>query len=259
MTWPGSIGLSLLVATGMADNDRFARHIALPEVGVAGQGKLASSSMLIIGVGGLGCPAAQYLASSGVGRLLLNDFDRVDRSNLPRQILFSDDDVGRHKVEAAAAQLARLNPACNIEMLPQRLDDEALGAAVASADVVLDCTDNFTTRLAINRAAVSCGKPLVSGAALRLEGQIIVFENSGSGPCYRCLYSDDDELLGDCAGNGVLAPVPGVIGALMAVEAILLAVRGAAGRGGKLRVWDAVSGDWQTVALRQDPSCPVCS
>lgn len=246
----------------MTDTEKFARHIALPDIGAEGQQRLAASSILIIGLGGLGCPAAQYLAGSGVGRLMLNDYDRVDRSNLPRQILFSETDVGRLKVEVAAEQLARLGPSISIELLSERLSAEALHAALADADIVLDCTDNFTTRLMINEAAVAAGKPLVSGAALRLEGQVVVFANDGNGPCYRCLYSEDDEMLGSCAGNGVLASVPGVIGTMMATEAILLAVgvTGAAnGRSGRLRLWDAVSGDWQTVNLGRDPQCPVCN
>ncbi|MGW8368911.1 MAG: HesA/MoeB/ThiF family protein, partial [Gammaproteobacteria bacterium] len=138
-------------------------------------------------------------------------------------------------------------------------DDEALAAAVERADIVLDCTDNFGTRLAINRAAVAAGRPLVSGAALRLEGQLAVFENGPGDPCYRCVYSEDDELLGDCAGNGVLAPVPGVIGCLMAVEALKLAAFGRSDMNGRLLLWDAVSARWQSLDLRRDPECPVCA
>lgn len=193
-----------------------------------------------------------------MGRLLLNDFDRVDRSNLPRQILFCDDDIGQLKVEAAATALERLNPSAEIETWPERLNDETFARAVARADIVLDCTDNFSTRLAINRAAVAAGKPLVTGAALRLEGQIAVFEQGEGEPCYRCVYSDDDELLGDCAGNGVLAPVPGVIGCMMAVAAIQIAVTGHSALNCSLRLWDALSGTWQTIALARDPECPVC-
>jgi len=240
------------------DRERFARHLALAEVGVDGQARLAQATMLIVGLGGLGCPAAQYLASSGVGRLLLNDFDRVDRSNLPRQILYSDNDVGLRKVDAAAASLARLNPAVAVEAVPERLNEPALAELVARADIVLDCTDNFTTRLAINRAVVANGRPLVSGAALRFEGQLAVFENGPGEPCYRCLYSEDDELLGNCEGNGVLAPVPGVIGTLMAVEALQLALTGHSPRNGVLGIWDALSGGWQSIRLARDPACPVC-
>jgi adenylyltransferase/sulfurtransferase len=241
------------------DAKRYARHIALREVGAEGQQRLARSSMMIVGVGGLGCPAAQYLASSGVGRLVLNDFDRVDLSNLPRQVLFADDDIDSLKVDAAAKALCRLNPDIAIDRHADRLGDAALAEAAEGVDVVLDCTDNFSTRLGINRACVATGRPLVSGAALRFEGQITVFRNRSGDPCYRCLYSEDDELLGDCAGNGVLAPVPGVIGTLMALEAIKLVMLGDTALAGVLKLWDAVTGDWQSIALKQDPACPVCA
>jgi molybdopterin/thiamine biosynthesis adenylyltransferase len=239
--------------------ERYARHLALAEFGAQAQAKLGAARILIVGVGGLGCPAAQYLAGSGAGTLVLNDFDRVDLSNLPRQILFGDDAVGELKAEAAAKALRRLNPEVAVEPLTARLDDIALGAAVADADIVLDCTDNFGTRLAINRACVAAGRPLVSGAALRLEGQLSVFENGPGEPCYRCVYSEDDELLGDCAGNGVLAPVPGVIGCLMAIEAIKLAALGHSDMNGRLLLWDAVSAQWQSLTLVRDPVCPVCA
>lgn len=240
------------------DARRHARHIALREVGAAGQERLEQSSMMVVGLGGLGCPAAEYLASSGVGRLVLNDFDRVDLSNLPRQVLFDQTDIESLKVDAAAQALTRLNPDLAVECLPERLDDAALAEAAGAIDIVLDCTDNFSTRLAINRACVTMGRPLVSGAALRFEGQISVFRNGSGDPCYRCLYSEDDELLGDCAGNGVLAPVPGVIGTLMALEAMKLVIFGDSSLAGVLKLWDAITGDWQSIRLRQDPACPVC-
>jgi adenylyltransferase/sulfurtransferase len=242
----------------MIDKIRYSRHVALAEIGAEGQTKLAETSVLIVGVGGLGCPAAQYLASSGVGKLVLNDHDRVDRSNLPRQILFSESDVDLLKVEAAKQALGRLNPELKVETLAERLDDQTLEAAAADVDIVLDCTDNFGTRLAINRACVETGKPLVSGAALRFEGQISVYGLGPDAPCYRCVYSEDDELLGDCAGNGVLAPVPGVIGCLMAVEAIQVAVNGTSPLAGTLKLWDAISGSWQSINLAKDPDCPIC-
>jgi len=240
------------------DAKRYARHVALSEVGVEGQARLGRAGILVVGVGGLGCPAAQYLASSGAGRLVLNDFDRVDLSNLPRQVLFDESDIGSLKVEAAARALRRINAGLALECLPERLDDEALASAAAGVDVVLDCTDNFSTRLAVNRACVTAGKPLVSGAALRFEGQITVFRNRPGDPCYRCVYSEDDELLGDCAGNGVLAPVPGVIGTLMALEAMKLVMLGETSQAGVLKLWDAIAGDWQSIKLQRDPACPVC-
>jgi molybdopterin-synthase adenylyltransferase len=237
---------------------RYARHVALAEVGEDGQRRIGAASSLIVGVGGLGCPAAQYLVSSGIGALALNDFDRVDETNLPRQILFASEDVGALKVEAAARSLARLNPEVEIRTLAERLDDAALEKAVEAVDVVLDCTDNFTTRLAINRACVAARRPLVTGAALRFEGQLAVFENRGKGPCYRCVYDDEDEWLGTCQGNGVLAPVPGVIGTAMAVEALKLALDGRSSLNARMLLWDAQSASWRTLTIKPDPECPVC-
>ena len=193
---------------------RYARQIALADVGADGQAKLGRARMLVVGLGGLGCPAALYLATSGVGRLVLNDFDSVDETNLPRQILYTLQDVGTLKVEAAKKRLAAFNPGVDVVALPERLDGAALETAVGDVDVVLDGTDNFAARFAVNRACVARRVPLVSGAAVRVEGQIAVFPNDGNGACYACLYNDEDEWLGDCQGNGVLAPVPGVIGTL---------------------------------------------
>jgi adenylyltransferase/sulfurtransferase len=237
---------------------RYARQIALAEIGPQGQRKIAAARALIVGLGGLGCPAAQYLASSGMGGLVLNDFDRVDESNLPRQILFAPQDVGALKVEAARRRLLTMNPAVDVECLTERLDAAQLRAAVESVNVVLDCTDNFTVRQAINAACVAAGVVLVSGAAVRLEGQIAVFPNRGEGPCYRCIYNDEDEWLGNCQGNGVLAPVPGVIGAMMAVETLRIATGARSALESRLLLWDATFGQWQAVAIRPDPQCPVC-
>jgi adenylyltransferase/sulfurtransferase len=241
-----------------AMSKRYARQIALADVGAEGQAKLGRARMLIVGLGGLGCPAALYLATSGVGRLVLNDFDRVDESNLPRQILYGPDDVGALKVEAAKRRLLALNPGVEVVTLAERLDAAALDAAVGDADVVLDGTDNFAARFAVNRACVVRGVPLVSGAAVRVEGQIAVFPNRGDGPCYACLYNDEDEWLGDCQGNGVLAPVPGVIGTLMAEEALKLVLGWDSSLHDRLLLWDAKRGEWQSVALKRDPECVVC-
>jgi molybdopterin/thiamine biosynthesis adenylyltransferase len=237
---------------------RYARQIALADVGAEGQAKLGRTRVLIVGLGGLGCPASLYLGTSGIGRLVLNDFDRVDETNLPRQILYGPDDVGELKVEAAKRRLTALNPELDVVCLPERLDDAALVRAVAAVDVVLDGTDNFATRFAVNRACVARGVPLVSGAAVRVEGQVAVFPMRGDGPCYACLYNDEDEWLGDCQGNGVLAPVPGVIGTLMAEEALKLALGWDSALHNRLLLWDAKRGEWQNVALKRDPSCTVC-
>jgi len=237
---------------------RYARQVALADVGEAGQARIGAGSALIVGLGGLGCPAAQFLATSGTGKLVLNDFDRVDETNLPRQILYTAEDVGKLKVEAAAARLRALNPLVAVTTLAERLDGRALAAAVAGVDVVLDGSDNFATRFAVNRACVTQRKPLVSGAAVRLEGQIAVFPNRAGEPCYSCLYEDEDEWLGDCQGNGVLAPVPGVIGTLMAAEALKLLLGWESALHGRLLLWDAKRGEWQSVKLEQDPDCEVC-
>ena len=237
---------------------RYARQVALADVGDKGQARLGAGSALIVGLGGLGCPAAQFLATSGIGRLVLNDFDRVDETNLPRQILYTAADVGKLKVEAAAARLHALNPSVAVRTVAERLDERALDDAVARVDVVLDGSDNFATRFAVNRACVARRKPLVSGAAVRLEGQIAVFTNGTGTPCYSCLYDNEDEWLGDCQGNGVLAPVPGVIVTLMAAEALKLLLGWESALHGRLLIWDAKRGEWQSVALKQDPDCEVC-
>ncbi len=240
------------------DSSRYARHISLPEIGESGQARVAAATVLIVGLGGLGCPAAQYLAASGVGSLVLNDFDRVDESNLPRQILFRPADIGELKVDAARAHLEALNPAVSNRSVADRLEPETLEAEIAEASLVLDGSDNFATRLTVNRGAVRSGTPLIFGAAVRFEGQVGVFPNEGQGPCYRCLYDDEDEWLGDCQGNGVLAPVPGVVGTIMAVEALKLLLGQESPLRHRILLWDAKSGDWQNVGLNVVPDCPEC-
>lgn len=239
---------------------RYSRHLALPDFGAAGQEKLAGATVLLVGLGGLGSPAALYLAAAGVGRLLLNDFDRVDLSNLQRQLLYTEADLGTAKTIAAAAALGVLNPDCKLEALDGRLDGEALAAAVRRADVVLDGSDNFGTRFAVNSACVAAKKPLVSGAAIRYEGQLAVFDpRDPAGPCYACVYEEGSEELENCRQNGVLAPLTGVIGSLMAVEAIKLI----AGTGKpllrRLLRFDARSGEMRYTHFEKDPACPVCS
>lgn len=239
-------------------SNRYARQIALADVGADGQAKLGRARVLIVGLGGLGCPAALYLGTSGIGRLVLNDFDRVDETNLPRQILYGPGDVGALKIDAAKKRLLALNPELDVVSMPERLDGAALEATIRGVDVVLDGTDNFASRFAVNRACVALGVPLVSGAAIRVEGQIIVFPNRGDGPCYACLYDDEDEWLGNCQGNGVLAPVPGVIGTLMAEEALKLVLGWDSSLRNRLLLWDAKRGEWQNVAVKRNPDCVVC-
>ena len=237
---------------------RHARHIALAQVGESGQKRISESSALVIGVGGIGCAAASYLASSGVGHIILNDFDTVDETNLGRQVLFGPDDVGKPKAATAATRLSALNPDIRISILDKRLDPAALATTIANVDIVLDGSDNFATRFLVNDACVSCDRCLVSGSAIRLEGQIAVF---GPGydvsPCYRCLYEDADESLENCAGNGVLAAVPGVIGTMMAVEA-LKHLAGVKSPRGQLQLYDAGSGSFRSITVAKRKGCPSC-
>jgi len=191
--------------------ERAARHHALPQIGAAGQARIESATALLIGLGGIGCAAASYLASSGVGQILLCDFDTVDESNLGRQTLYGPADVGKLKVACAASRLAEMNPDVQLTEIPDRLSDDGLAEAVGQADIVLDGCDNFATRFQVNDACVQEKRVLVSGAAIRFEGQLAVFgPNYDQVPCYRCLYEDADESLDNCRGNGVLAAVPGV-------------------------------------------------
>jgi adenylyltransferase/sulfurtransferase len=240
------------------EENRYARQIVLPEVGSAGQRRLADARVLVVGLGGLGCPAALLLAGSGIGRLLLNDFDTIDVSNLPRQILYVADDAGQPKTIAAARRLRAINPAVDVVEIGERLTADALRAVMAEVDVVLDGTDNFAARFAVSDACLATATPLVSGAAIRLEGQIAVFRNDGNGPCYRCIYDESDEFLGDCQGNGVLAPVTAAIGAMMALAAIRLLLD-LEPEQPALHLWDARSGEWNRVALKRNPNCAACN
>ena len=237
---------------------RYARHIALQQVGEPGQQRISESTVLIIGLGGLGCAAASYLACAGIGQLLLCDFDTVDETNLGRQTLYGPQDIGQLKAVRAASRLASMNPDVRLTEIPDRLSNDALAEAVSLADLVLDCSDNFATRFQVNDAAVANGTTLVSGAAIRLEGQLAVFgPDYGRSPCYRCLYQEADESLESCAGNGVLGPVPGVIGTMMAVEA-LKAAAGLAVETGVLNIYDAASSEWNKVKIRRRRNCPGC-
>ena len=239
---------------------RYSRQIVLPEVGVEGQARLAQSRVLIVGLGGLGSPAAIYLASAGVGQLVLNDFDSVDATNLQRQILYAESDVGRAKTDAAADAIARIDRRVTCMLIPERLQDQRLTDTVGNCDVVLDGSDNFATRFAVNAACVATRTPLVSGAALRFEGQLAVFRpDIGGGPCYRCLYGESDEALEDCRNNGVIAPLVGVIGSLMAVEAIKILLGLGDESAGKVLLYDARTLRWRELGLPRDPGCPVCS
>ena len=238
---------------------RYSRQIMLPQLDVAGQEKLLQSRALIVGLGGLGCPVAMYLAAAGVGQLVLADFDEVDLSNLQRQIAHGQADIGTSKVLSAEKTLKQLNDTIEVLTIESRLDEEALQREIAAADVVVDCSDNFSTRQAINRACVVHKTPLVSGAAIRLEGQLAVFDpRHEDAPCYRCLYAvDNDENL-SCSESGVLSPLVGVIGSLQALETLKVLAQMGQPLVGKLILFDALSSDWRTLSLPRDPSCPVC-
>ena len=240
---------------------RYSRHILLPEIGIEGQERLRGSSALVVGAGGLGCPAALYLAAAGIGRLTLADADKVDLTNLQRQILYRTESVGQPKVEAAAAALHAINPDVELVELAARVGTSQAAALVGSADIVLDCSDNFPTRHALNRACVGQRKPLVSGAAIRFDAQLMVFDlRRDDAPCYACLFAEDGEVEEvQCSVMGVFAPLTGVVGALQAMEALKLLAQVGESLSGRLVMLDAKSGDWRSVRVKRDPDCAVCS
>ena len=238
---------------------RYSRQIMLPQIDAEGQQKLLESHVLIIGAGGLGSPVAMYLASAGIGRITIADNDKVDLSNLQRQILHRNKDLGRPKVDSARDTLAELNPDVQVTPLNILIDRTALEGLVTQADLVVDASDNFETRFAINAACVATGTSLVSGAAIRMEGQLSVFlPQREDSPCYRCLYSEGDEPDQTCSENGVLAPLVGVIGSLQALEAIKVLLDIGASLCGRLLVFDGLYHEWRIIKLSKDPRCPVC-
>lgn len=239
---------------------RYSRHIMLPQIEYAGQEKLTQSHALIVGAGGLGAPVAMYLAAAGVGTLTICDFDQVDLTNLQRQIIHTTAAVGQNKAMSAQATIAALNPEVNVHVETTRLNDEALARRVLAADVVIDCSDNFATRYLLNQLCFESKKPLVSGAAIRFEGQLSVFDfRHADSPCYHCLYPDvgDDQAL-RCADNGVFAPLVGMIGTAQAAEAIKVLLNMGQSMEGRLLLLDALSAEWRTIRLKKDPSCAVC-
>jgi len=240
---------------------RYSRHILLTEFGVEAQQRLLASRALVVGAGGLGSPAAMYLAAAGVGTLALADGDSVDLTNLQRQILHGSASVGRPKAESGTESLARLNPEVRVEALVCRLEGEVLLGQVAQADVVLDCSDNFATRHAVNRACVQFGKPLVTGAGVRFDGQITVFDlRRPESPCYECLFPEGAELEETrCAVMGVFAPLTGVIGTLQAAEALKVLTGIGETLCGRLVLFDALKTEWRSIRLKRDPRCKVCT
>jgi len=240
---------------------RYSRHILLPEVGIEGQERLLAAHALVVGAGGLGSPASMYLASGGVGHITLADGDSVDLTNLQRQILHSTAAVGRAKAYSGKDTLAQMNPQVEVDAIPERLEGVRLDQLVASVDVVLDCCDNFATRHAVNRACVAHRKPLVSGAAVRFDGQVSVYDlRQPDAPCYNCLFPEDMEAEETrCAVMGVFAPLTGIIGTVQAAEALKLLAGAGETLNGRLLLLDCLGMEWRSIKLAKDPSCKVCS
>jgi len=239
---------------------RYSRQILLPQIGIEGQQRLLSSHALIIGVGGLGSPVATYLAASGVGRLTLVDDDQVELTNLQRQPIHTTPSLGLPKVESAREMIARLNPGVQAEGIARRLAEPALREQVRLADVVIDCSDNFTTRFAVNRACLQERKPLVSGAVVRFEGQVGTFRNDrADSPCYACLYRESGDDAGDlCSQFGVLAPAAGLIGTVQAAEALKVLLNAGETLTGRLLLVDVLAMEFRTIRLRKDAQCAAC-
>ena len=238
---------------------RYSRQIMLPQMDVAGQQKLIDATVLIVGMGGLGCPAAMYLAAAGVGHLIIADDDLVELTNLQRQVAHSQSMLGEPKVVSAQQTLLGLNPDLKITALQKRLEGSELSEVVGQADLIVDACDNFTTRFAINSACIEHGKPLVSGAAIRMEGQIAVFDSRNpTSPCYQCLYSQGDDQDASCSENGVMAPLVGIIGAVQAMEAIKLLTGIGESLTGRLLLLDASTLQWREMRLPRDSSCGAC-
>jgi molybdopterin/thiamine biosynthesis adenylyltransferase len=247
----------------MNDNQllRYSRHILLDEIGIEGQARLLASHALVIGAGGLGSPAALYLASSGVGRITLVDDDVVDLTNLQRQIMHATARVGQPKAESGKQALMELNPEIDVVALRERAGPARLLELARSASVVLDCSDNFATRHAVNRACVAAGVPLVAGAVIRFDGQISVFDPRAPGsPCYACLFPEDGKFEDvACSTMGVFAPLVGVIGAMQAAEAMKLLVGIGQSLAGRLLLLDGRAMEWTSIGVARNPACPVCS
>ena len=239
---------------------RYSRHILLPELGIEGQQRIIDARVLVIGAGGLGSPAAYYLASAGVGTLVLADGDEVDLTNLQRQILHHTGSVGMAKAMSGRDTLARINPGCQVVPLCERLSGARLEDEVRAADVVLDCSDNFATRHAVNRACVRTRTPLVSGAAIRFDGQVAVFDSrKDNAPCYHCLFPENEDVEEvRCAVMGVFAPLTGIIGCIQAAEALKLVAGCGEPLAGRLLLLDGLAMEWRSISVPRDPACPVC-
>ncbi|MGV3582661.1 MAG: HesA/MoeB/ThiF family protein [Methylophilus sp.] len=247
----------------MNDNQllRYSRHILLPQIEYEGQQMLIQSQALIVGAGGLGSPVVLYLAASGVGKLTICDFDQVDLTNLQRQIIHTTQSVGINKAVSAQQTIYEINPEVEVTTIQKKSSEAEFSELIAQADVVIDCSDNFATRYTLNRLCFMHKKPLVSGAAVKFEGQITVFDfRNENSPCYHCLYPDvgtDQEMR--CAENGVFAPLVGMIGTMQAAEALKCLMRIGENLQGRLLLLDALTAEWRTIKLARDPACSVCS
>jgi molybdopterin/thiamine biosynthesis adenylyltransferase len=249
--------------TDMTDEQllRYSRHILLDEIGIEGQGRLLAAHALVIGAGGLGSPAAMYLAASGVGHITLVDDDDVDLTNLQRQVMHTTGRVGQPKVDSGREALLQINPGVAVTALRERASGERLAQLVASASVVLDCSDNFATRHAVNRACVAARVPLVSGAAIRFDGQVSVFDaRDPRSPCYACLFPEGGGFEDvACASMGVFAPLVGVIGAMQAAEALKLLIGITPSLAGRLLLLDGRAMEWTSIGIARNPACQTCN
>lgn len=244
----------------LTPDQRYSRHISLEQIGEDGQQKLLQSHVLIVGMGGLGSPAALYLAAAGIGRLTLADFDTVELSNLQRQIAHTSDRVGQLKTESGKTACRQINTDCSVDTIDYALEDEELDALLPTMTAVLDCSDNFATRFAVNAACVKHKVPLVSGAAIRFDGQISVYDSrSSDSPCYRCLHSESSSRVDTCAQAGILGPVVGLVGCVQAIETIKLICNIGDSLQGRLILFDALSMEWNEIRLARNPKCPTCS
>ncbi|MBN2701402.1 MAG: molybdopterin-synthase adenylyltransferase MoeB [Methylothermaceae bacterium] len=238
---------------------RYSRQILLPQIDIWGQERLIQARALIVGAGGLGCPAAMYLAAAGVGHLTLADHDQVELSNLQRQIAHHTGDIGKPKATSARETLLALNPHTRVDTICERLQGEKLQAQVDQADLVLDCSDNFATRFEVNRACVTSRTPLISGAAIRFEGQVAIFDpRRADSPCYNCLYPDRGELAERCTEAGVIAPLTGIVGSIQALEAIKVLLEIGRPLTGRLLLLDGLTMEWNCLTLTRHPDCPTC-
>ncbi len=249
------------MVTAMDDEKllRYSRQILLPEIDIQGQKTLLNSQVMIIGLGGLGAPVAMYLAAAGIGKLTLVDFDHVELSNLQRQIIHATTSIGLSKVASAEKTLCEINPGIEYQLINEKLSENKLKKLVQKQDVVVDCTDNFPIRFAINKACVNSQTPLVSGAVIRMEGQVTTFDyKQADRGCYQCLYSKEGEMEDTCSTTGVLAPVAGIIGSIQATEVLKL-LTGLPTLSGRLLILDAKYMEWREMKLKQDSNCPTCS